>query len=68
MKKVARKAYRLFAQNPKHSSLRFKPASHNSNSYSRINIGYRALGMMPQSDEIVWFWIGPHAEYERLIS
>ena len=33
----------------------------------RISLGYRAVGVR-ESDEIVWFWIGSHAEYERLLS
>jgi hypothetical protein len=32
----------------------------------RISIGYRALGIMVDN-EITWFWIGGHDEYERLI-
>jgi len=30
----------------------------------RIGIGYRALGRV-DGDEIVWFWIGPHGEYDK---
>jgi hypothetical protein len=33
----------------------------------RITIEYRALGVR-DADEIVWFWIGSHADYEKLIS
>jgi len=32
-----------------------------------VGVGYRALGLKVD-DGIVWFWIGSHAEYERLIS
>jgi hypothetical protein len=28
---------------------------------------YRALGTMTASDEVVWFWIGPHDEYEKIL-
>ncbi len=33
----------------------------------RVNQNYRALGRRYAGDVIVWFWIGPHAEYDRLI-
>ena len=33
----------------------------------RVTLGYRALGLL-QKDEIVWFWIGSHAEYDRLLT
>jgi hypothetical protein len=28
---------------------------------------YRALGVK-EGDEIIWFWIGSHADYDRLLS
>ena len=37
---------------------------------ARIDLDYRALCMKTrEADETlyVWFWIGPHDEYERLI-
>ena len=33
----------------------------------RIGLGYRALGVR-EADEIVWFWIGSHADYDQLLS
>ena len=33
----------------------------------RVGIAYRALGV-EDSESIVWFWIGSHVEYERLIN
>ena len=42
----ARRAYRLFKQNPSHPSLRFKPVHPRRPIYSaRINPGYRAVGI-----------------------
>jgi hypothetical protein len=32
----------------------------------RVGLGYRALGVR-ESDTMVWFWIGSHAEYDRLV-
>lgn len=63
----ARDAYKLFRENPGHPSLQFKKIDEEHNVYSvRVGLGYRALGTR-QGSEIVWFWIGPHDEYERLI-
>jgi hypothetical protein len=33
----------------------------------RTELGYRALGLRPKPDLVVWHWIGPHAEYDKLI-
>jgi hypothetical protein len=32
----------------------------------RVSKGWRALGLL-MGDTIHWFWIGSHAEYDRLI-
>ena len=63
----ARKAYVLFRENASHPGLRFKKIEGTANLYSvRVGLGYRALGQMDQ-DVIVWFWIGSHKEYDRLV-
>ncbi|HEY3064347.1 MAG TPA: hypothetical protein VGL09_01055 [Methylomirabilota bacterium] len=33
---------------------------------ARVSLGYRAVGLM-EGDEITWFWIGTHGEYDRLL-
>lgn len=64
----AKTTYHQFAQDPYHPSLHFKRVIDNPPTYSiRININYRALGVR-NPDQIVWFWIGPHDDYEKLIS
>jgi hypothetical protein len=64
----ARRAYDLFRQNPNHPSLRFKPVHPKRPIYSvRISPAYRALGVL-EGNEIVWFWIGSHSDYDRLLS
>jgi hypothetical protein len=32
-----------------------------------VTVGYRALGLL-KSEEFVWFWIGSHAEYDRVLN
>ena len=63
----ARRAYRLFRQNPSHPGLNFKKVDEERNVYSaRVGLGFRALGRMRGSD-IFWYWIGPHDEYDRRV-
>ncbi len=64
----AREAYQRFIENPSHPSLRFKLVHDVLPIYSvRISLDDRAVGVR-DGEEIVWFWIGPHSEYERLLA
>jgi hypothetical protein len=64
----AHRAYELFRSNPNHPGLRFKPVHPSRPIYSvRIGIHYRALGVL-EGDDIIWFWVGSHDDYERLIN
>ncbi|RZM82454.1 ParE family toxin-like protein [Leptolyngbya iicbica] len=69
VKATARKNYQLWRENPSHPSLEFKKVNNKLNIWSvRVGIGWRALGVMkPQENKIVWFWIGSHAEYDRIL-
>lgn len=68
VRRQAQRAYRLFLADPRHPSLRFKKVDEESNVYSvRIGLGYRALGVL-EGSTVVWFWIGSHAECDRLLS
>ena len=63
----ARQAYRLFRQNASHPGLHFKRVFADPPMYStRVGIGYRAVGVL-DGDTITWFWIGSHANYDRLL-
>lgn len=63
----ARAAYRRFCSNPGHRSLQFKKVHQTRPIYSaRINDDYRVVGTI-HGDAIVWFWVGKHEEYERLL-
>lgn len=64
----ARKAYKLFQEHPDHPGLRFKRVHLTEPIVSvRVGLGYRALGIQ-HDDEIVWFWIGSHSDYDNLVS
>lgn len=67
VRKQAKGAYGLFAENPYYPSLHFKRIHSTLPIFSvRINIDYRAVGIV-EGAEITWFWIGSHPEYETLI-
>lgn len=68
VKSRARIAYALWSADPRHPSLHFKPlAIPGENIWSvRIGIHWRALGVR-NGEEMIWFWIGSHADYDRLI-
>ena len=63
-----REAYRQFKENPSYPSLRFKKVHPELPIYSaRISNNYRAVGQL-DGDTVIWFWVGSHAEYDRLLS
>ncbi|PSF34512.1 hypothetical protein C7H19_18975 [Aphanothece hegewaldii CCALA 016] len=69
VQKTARKNYKLWKQNPSHPSLEFKKLNTKQPIYSvRAGIGWRALGVMKNPETIVWFWIGSHSDYDKLLN
>jgi hypothetical protein len=63
----AREAYRLFQENPAHPGLQFKQVHADPPTYSaRVGISYRAVGVL-EGDTAIWFWIGTHADYDKLL-
>jgi hypothetical protein len=64
VQRIAVKQYRLCLDNPRHPSVRFKKVG---NYWSaRVNDDYRAVGIF-DGDTVVWFFIGTHSEYGRLL-
>jgi hypothetical protein len=67
IKKQAREAYHLFQEDPYYPSLHFKRIHSARPVFSvRISKNYRAVGIL-QENEIIWFWIGSHSEYDKLV-
>lgn len=61
---LADKNFALLKSNPAHPSLRFKKVG---NYWSaRVGAHYRVLAK-ERPEGYVWFWIGPHAEYDALL-
>lgn len=60
----ADKQFELLKQDPRHPSLQFKKVDKIWS--ARVNLAVRALAV-EDGEDFVWFWIGDHREYERLI-
>ena len=68
VRRQADKAFRLWLQHPSHPSLQFKRLHSKRPIYSaRVSADWRALAVV-EREEIVWFWIGSHSDYDDLIS
>ncbi len=64
----AEKNYRLWKENPKDPSLRFKQIHTSLPIFSyRVGLHYRTVGVQADDGRIVWFWIGPLESYARVI-
>jgi len=64
-RKRTRKAFRLWAADSFHPSLRFKCINHEEDIWSvRITLGVRSLGVL-DGDTVTWFWVGDHDDYKR---
>jgi hypothetical protein len=59
----ADKQFQLLKADPQHPSLHFKRVGR----FHSVRVGahYRALAVHA-SDGLLWFWIGTHAEYDRI--
>jgi predicted metal-dependent hydrolase len=62
---LADAAYELLKTDSKHPSLPLKTVG----KYWSVRVGlhYRALAIQEDHD-LVWFWIGHHSEYDRLVA
>ncbi len=61
---VADRHFELLRADPRRPSLRLKRVGRPWS--ARAGSGYRAL-VADSPDGLVWFWTGPHDEYERLL-
>lgn len=65
IQELARKNFRLWLQDPSHPSLQFKKVGRLWS--VRVGRHYRAVAELV-GERFVWFWIGPHDEYELIIA
>jgi len=64
LRDLADKNFELLRQNPRHASLRLKKVG--AFWSVRVGRGYRALAR-DRAEGLVWFWIGSHDAYDRLL-
>jgi hypothetical protein len=68
VQRQAEAAFRLWQSDPHHRSLAFKQIATRKDIVSvRVGLNWRALGTMT-NDTVVWFWIGSHSDYDRMIA
>ena len=65
IQRLADENFELLKADPRHGSLHFKKVGRMWS--VRVGIHYRAAAVEDGSD-IIWFWIGHHSEYDRIIA
>ena len=64
IRQLADENYALLKTDPRHPSLHFKKVGRFWS--VRVGLHYRAIAVEDGTD-FIWFWIGHHGEYDRLI-
>jgi hypothetical protein len=64
IQQLADRGYQLLIQDPRHPSLHYKRIGRLWS--ARVGLHHRALAT-EQDGEIVWVWVGSHAEYDLLL-
>ncbi len=64
VRRLADKNFKLLEANSSHPSLNFKPVGKYWS--ARVGLDHRALAVK-SGDDFIWFWIGEHGPYDRLI-
>lgn len=64
VQRLADKCYALLRQDPKHPSLHLKKVGRFWS--VRVGLHYRAVAVEHEG-EFAWYWIGSHADYDKLL-
>ena len=64
VQRLADENFALLKANPRHPSLHLKRAGRFWS--VRVGLSHRALAREQDAD-LIWFWIGAHSEYDRLL-
>jgi hypothetical protein len=64
IQQLADRGYQMLLQDPRHPSLHYKRIGRLWS--ARVGLHHRALAT-ERNEEIVWIWIGSHAEYDLLL-
>ena len=61
---LADKNYALLKENPRHPSLQFKRVGR----FWSVRVGLRYRALATEADgNLIWFWIGSHADYDAMV-
>jgi hypothetical protein len=63
VQELADRAFAMVKANPRHPSIQLKKVGRYWS--ARVGIHYRAVAV-DAPDGLLWFWIGSHAEYDKL--
>ena len=64
VRQLADKSFRLLKSDPRHPSLHLKKVGR----YWSVRVGHQHRALAVEGpDGLIWFWIGSHAAYDRLI-
>lgn len=64
VRELADKNFELLRNNPQHPSLRFKRVGRFFS--ARVGLSFRVLGVEVEGG-VLWFWIGSHADYDKIV-
>jgi hypothetical protein len=64
VRQLADESFARLKRDPRHPSLHFKKVGRYWS--ARVGVHYRAVAVADGND-VVWFWIGHHSEYDQLI-
>lgn len=64
IRKLADKNFDLLKNDPQHPSLRLKKVGRLFS--ARVGLSFRALGVEVEGG-VLWFWIGSHAAYDKIV-
>lgn len=67
VQRQAYRAYLIWQEDSRHPSLHFKCVDRAEQIYSvRVGLHWRAMALRAD-DSYTWFWIGSHADYDKLL-
>jgi hypothetical protein len=67
VQRLAVESYRLWRVNPNHPSLWYRRLEGRDNLATDVSVITTVRWVCWSPESWVWIWIGPHAEYNRLI-
>jgi hypothetical protein len=65
VKLQADRCFELLKAESRHPSLHFKKIGKFWS--ARVGLQFRALAVEESSNDLIWVWVGSHAEYDRLL-